>query len=226
VALTPQDVRDKQFTPTRFKTGYDEDEVDAFLDVVESELTTLLDRIQSLESDLGGTGGPRGSIEAADPVAKELPAASATQLEMEEMLGRALLVAQRTADEALRDARTEADRLLAEARDRAGTEEREAAERITAALQAGELDRQRLETRVEQLKSFEEEHRARLRAYLQMQLRDLDERAVPDATGGREPAPAPQVSVDLMPLDNPSAAAAAAAAAAPVPVTEPLADPT
>lgn len=223
MALTPQDVRDKQFTPTRFKTGYDEDEVDAFLDVVESELTTLLDRIQSLEGDLGGTdgtGGTGGSIEAAEPVAQELPAASATQLEMEEMLGRALLVAQRTADEALRDARTEADRLLAEARDRAGTEEREAAERITAALQAGELDRQRLETRVEQLKTFEEEHRARLRAYLQMQLHDLDERAVPDATGGRESAPAPQVSVDLMPLDNPSAAAAT------VPVTEPLADPT
>lgn len=223
MALTPQDVRDKQFTPTRFKTGYDEDEVDAFLDVVESELTTLLDRIQSLESGTDGTdgtGGTRGTIEAAEPVAQELPPAGATQLEMEEMLGRALLVAQRTADEALRDAREQAERLLAEARDRASTEEREAAERITAALQAGDLDRQRLETRVEQLKTFEEEHRARLRAYLQMQLRDLDERAVPDATGGRESVPAPHVSVDLMPLDNPSAAAAS------VPVTEPLADPT
>ena len=37
--LTPEDVRNKQFTTVRLREGYDEDEVDAFLDEVEAELT-------------------------------------------------------------------------------------------------------------------------------------------------------------------------------------------
>ena len=32
--LTPEDVSNKRFTSTRFRPGYDEDEVDAFLDEV------------------------------------------------------------------------------------------------------------------------------------------------------------------------------------------------
>lgn len=40
--LTPEDVRNKQFTTVRLREGYDEDEVDAFLDEVEAELTRLL----------------------------------------------------------------------------------------------------------------------------------------------------------------------------------------
>ncbi|HEY5050986.1 MAG TPA: DivIVA domain-containing protein, partial [Acidothermaceae bacterium] len=40
--LTAEDVKNKQFTPTRFKGGYDEKEVDDFLDEVEAELTRLV----------------------------------------------------------------------------------------------------------------------------------------------------------------------------------------
>src|SRR2546429_430730 len=36
--LTPADVRNKQFSTTRLRPGYDEEEVDAFLDEVEVEL--------------------------------------------------------------------------------------------------------------------------------------------------------------------------------------------
>ena len=39
--LTAEDVKNKQFTPTRFKGGYDEKEVDDFLDEVEAELNRL-----------------------------------------------------------------------------------------------------------------------------------------------------------------------------------------
>jgi DivIVA domain-containing protein len=39
--LTPEDVANKQFTSTRLKPGYDETEVDEFLDEVEAELTRL-----------------------------------------------------------------------------------------------------------------------------------------------------------------------------------------
>ena len=42
MALTPADVHNQQFTTVRMRTGYDMDEVDSFLDVVESEITRLL----------------------------------------------------------------------------------------------------------------------------------------------------------------------------------------
>nr|MDT0665738.1 DivIVA domain-containing protein [Micromonospora sp. DSM 115978] len=48
MALTPQDVQNKVFSPTRFRTGYNEDEVDTFLDEVEAELTRLLDENSDL----------------------------------------------------------------------------------------------------------------------------------------------------------------------------------
>jgi len=52
VALTPQDVQNKVFSPTRFRTGYNEDEVDTFLDEVEAELTRLLDENSDLRRQL------------------------------------------------------------------------------------------------------------------------------------------------------------------------------
>lgn len=42
MALTPADVHNQQFTTVRMRTGYDMDEVDAFLDVVETEIARLL----------------------------------------------------------------------------------------------------------------------------------------------------------------------------------------
>ncbi|WP_235490341.1 DivIVA domain-containing protein, partial [Frankia sp. AvcI1] len=63
MALTPQDVQNKVFSPTRFRTGYNEDEVDTFLDEVEAELTRLLDENSDLRRQLdearrSGGGGP------------------------------------------------------------------------------------------------------------------------------------------------------------------------
>ena len=50
--LTPEDVRNKQFTTVRLREGYDEDEVDAFLDEVEAELTRLLRENEELRAKL------------------------------------------------------------------------------------------------------------------------------------------------------------------------------
>src|ERR1700712_5507949 len=55
--LTPQEVHSKVFGPTRFRRGYDEAEVDGFLDEVEAELTRLHREIDALRAQAGG-GGP------------------------------------------------------------------------------------------------------------------------------------------------------------------------
>ena len=66
--LTPEDVANKQFTSTRLKPGYDETEVDEFLDEVEAELTRLYRENDELRAKL--SAGDRGSqLGAPAPVA-------------------------------------------------------------------------------------------------------------------------------------------------------------
>ena len=60
-------VREKTFTSTRFKPGYDEDEVDAFLDEVEHALTVLHQEIAGLRDQLTVSG--TAELPAASPAA-------------------------------------------------------------------------------------------------------------------------------------------------------------
>ena len=69
--LTPEDVANKQFTSTRLKPGYDETEVDEFLDEVEAELTRLYRENDELRSKLAAAG--RGEPPAPQPGRAERP---------------------------------------------------------------------------------------------------------------------------------------------------------
>src|SRR5438132_13615885 len=80
--LTAEDVKNKQFTPTRFKGGYDEKEVDDFLDEVEAELsrltrenTDLRARLQVAEQSARQVAAaPAASAPAPAPAAPAVPA--------------------------------------------------------------------------------------------------------------------------------------------------------
>src|SRR5689334_18787602 len=80
--LTPADVHNVAFSkPPIGKRGYNEDEVDAFLDLVEAELTRLIEensdlrqRVAELDQELGGThGGPSVGATQAIPVYEPPP---------------------------------------------------------------------------------------------------------------------------------------------------------
>src|SRR5262249_53538353 len=150
--LTPADVHNVAFKkPPIGKRGYDEDEVDAFLDEVERELARLIEDNSELRATGGASGRPaaasgggdaRLSQENADlksqlervqrDKAAADQAARAMQAELEQIRGgaiapgasgdgeqqalRVLMMAQRTADDHVSDARREADKLLADAR--------------------------------------------------------------------------------------------------------------
>ncbi len=163
--MTPEEVRLKEFHQ-RLR-GYDEDEVDAFLDEVEHELGRLIADNANLRERLAHGGGGGGT-----PTVTNIAASSET----EEMLRRTLLLAQQSADETVATARAEAARLIEEAR-------------ATAQHVVGDLEqrKQALEQQVEALRMFEREYRARLRAYLEAQLRDLD-----PAAAAPTPPPPPQ----------------------------------
>ncbi|MBC7632633.1 DivIVA domain-containing protein [Aeromicrobium sp.] len=69
--LTPEDVRNKRFTPVRLREGYDMGEVDQFLDEVEAELERLTVENEELRAKVAAvsTGEPTGLIPAILPAA-------------------------------------------------------------------------------------------------------------------------------------------------------------
>src|SRR5579872_1840027 len=100
--LTPEDVQNKRFSTVRFKEGYDEDEVDTFLDEVEAELRRLLTE----NSDLRGQAAAAPPVTTPTPTAEPTPppAPVVSPEEPQEAALRTLLLAQRTADEAIAEA--------------------------------------------------------------------------------------------------------------------------
>jgi DivIVA domain-containing protein len=187
--LTPEDVQNKRFTTVRFKEGYDEEEVDAFLDEVEAELRRLL-----AEKESGPAPAPA-------------PAAAAEE-EPNEAALRTLLLAQRTADDAIAQAKAEADQIVAQAKVRASTIESEARAQHASAVAELERERGGLAAQIEELRAFEQEYRARLKAYLEGQLRDLEFRGL------------------AVPSGPPSVAGVTAAGSPPVPMPAPTAGPS
>ncbi len=93
------------------------------------------------------------------------------------MLQRILLLAQRTADETIADARADAERIRAEARDEAASLVARAQGELDRSMGDLEATRQALEQRVEELRAFEREYRGRLRTFLQARLTELEKHA-------------------------------------------------
>ncbi len=190
--LTPQDVSNKVFGPTRFRRGYDETEVDSFLDQVETELTRLTTENASLRAQLeqarvpapasaattarpalGSAAASEFVVDAADETSTALAVPGAAEGGIE-LVTRTLVLAQRTADEALREARAEAEQARAAARAEADAIVSKAQREVADTLGDAERNKTRLQTELDSLRSFEQEYRTRLRAYLQMQLAELE----------------------------------------------------
>ena len=66
MALTPEDVVNKRFQPTKFREGYDQDEVDDFLDEIVVELRRLNQENDELRAKVAELQGD-GQAEAAVP---------------------------------------------------------------------------------------------------------------------------------------------------------------
>ena len=93
MALTPEDVVNKRFQATKFREGYDQDEVDDFLDEVVNELRRLGEENEELRSKLGAcerrvgelsraTVARDGEPEAAPVMAAAPPAPAVQELSL------------------------------------------------------------------------------------------------------------------------------------------------
>jgi len=77
MALTPEDVVNKRFQPTKFREGYDQDEVDDFLDEVVVELRRLNQENDELRQRLAGgdqESAPVASVPAPTSAPDSVPA--------------------------------------------------------------------------------------------------------------------------------------------------------
>jgi DivIVA domain-containing protein len=73
MALTPEDVVNKRFQPTKFREGYDQDEVDDFLDEVVVELRRLTQENEELRQRLQAAESAPKPAAAAEPAPAPTP---------------------------------------------------------------------------------------------------------------------------------------------------------
>ena len=192
MALTPEDVVNKRFQATKFREGYDQDEVDDFLDEVVVELRRLNQENDELRQRVAAAEAR--AAEAAKAPAAPTPAAVYTepaappptvavptqvaqpQSELDEQTSTTnlLQLARRLHEEHVREGIEKRDALIAEGHATAARVVAEAEAKQRA--QIGVLDQERvaLEKRVDELRVFERDYRAKLKSYIEGQLRDLD----------------------------------------------------
>jgi DivIVA domain-containing protein len=75
MALTPEDVVNKRFQATKFREGYDQDEVDDFLDEVVNELRRLNEENEELRTKLGSCERRVGELSRATVARESAPEA-------------------------------------------------------------------------------------------------------------------------------------------------------
>jgi DivIVA domain-containing protein len=234
--LTPLDIQHKEFT--KAMRGYAMHEVDTFLDQVTEEFTRMQDEIARLREQASSATPSQPApvqLQQAPPPPPPQPqpvAAEARSAGGEEAIARALVMAQRMADQTVEEAKVKAKSMVAEAEARAknmteqaqmrAREVTEAAQmrarEVTEAAQARAREltegletrykeriqsaeararvaeeqarmqiaqateqvarrRQELESSIEALRAFERDYRARLRGFVEGQLKALEDAA-------------------------------------------------
>ena len=236
--LTPLDIQHKEFT--KAMRGYAMHEVDTFLDQVTEEFTRMQDEIARLREQASSAAPPQPApvqVQAPPPPPPPQPQpvvaeARGSSAGGEEAIARALVMAQRMADQTVDEAKVKAKSMVAEAEARAknmteqaqmrAREVTEAAQmrarEVTEAAQARAREltegletrykeriqsaeararvaeeqarmqiaqateqvarrRQELESSIEALRAFERDYRARLRGFVEGQLKALEDAA-------------------------------------------------
>jgi DivIVA domain-containing protein len=194
MALTPEDVVNKRFQPTKFREGYDQDEVDDFLDEVVVELRRLNQENEELRqrliatdsrvNELQRSGGQPAPMGFDQPVAASAPTPAPVQAQFQASAvdpsvdpsntNNLLQLARRLHEEHVREGVEKRDALIAEGHAQAARVVEEAQAQTRNQISSLDQERAALEGRIEELRNFEREYRFKLKGYIEGQLRELD----------------------------------------------------
>lgn len=196
--LTPEDVVNKRFQPTRLREGYDQDEVDDFLDEIVIELRRLTKENEDLRQRLLASEGrinelqrsgaglvaqlqpsesAAAAVSAPAPSSFPEPVADISQLDSSNT-NNLLQLARKLHDEHVAEGLAKRDSLIAEGHATAARLVREAEANQRAEIQAGEREKALIEHRIAELKAYEREYRMKLKSFIESQLADLNESGV------------------------------------------------
>ncbi|TFB69700.1 DivIVA domain-containing protein [Cryobacterium glaciale] len=197
MALTPEDVVNKRFQSTKFREGYDQDEVDDFLDEVVVELRRLTKENEELRGQVGGDAAPAAesapvAAVVAEPVVVEPVAAApvaATPIDETAGTTNLLQLARRLHEEHVKEGAEKRDALIAEGHATAARVIAEAETQQRIQLQKLDQERSTLEGKIDELRTFEREYRLKLKSYIEGQLHDLDASSVGSTTDNTAPKP-------------------------------------
>lgn len=175
--LTPLDIHNKEFS--RRLRGYDEDEVNEFLDQVIKDYEALIRENKELQSQLAAQSEKLGHF-----------------ANIEETLSKTIIVAQEAADEVKSNAKKEAQLIIREA-------EKNADRIINEALAKS----RKIALEVEELKKQASIYRTRFKALIEAQMEMLNaENWDSLEPNGLSASPAPVAAAASGGADNPSAA--------------------
>ncbi|GII99476.1 DivIVA domain-containing protein [Sediminihabitans luteus] len=190
--LTAEDILKKKFSATKFREGYDIEEVDDFLDEVGLTITAVQEENDDLKSKLAAAERrvaelSRAGAAADSPVEKPEPKAVEPAPSMTQAMSQSspaepasatgmLQMAQKLHDDYVRSGQEESDRLINEAKEEGSRIVSEAEETSHRTLSQLEQERSLLERKIDELRLFERDYRTRLKSYLQNLLGDLDNR--------------------------------------------------
>lgn len=167
MSLTPEDVVSKRFTTTRFRDGYDQDEVDDFLDEVVEEMRRLSKENEELKSG-GAVATPMPEY---TPPKVQLPDSDESP---EESSHNLLSLARKLHEQHVTEGVTKRDELVSEGQETANRLVREAEGQVRQELAKLETDRSAIESEIRELKEFETRYRRELREYIEGQLSTLE----------------------------------------------------
>jgi cell division septum initiation protein DivIVA len=216
--LTLDVVQSVAFRPARLgRRGLDEQHVRAFCQQVEAELVALLAERAALQEEVGrlrrrmtarpdGEGGYRedANVQAVSVLSRARDTADHYVAEAQEYSRNLAQDARRRRDEILAQARSHADRALAEAHGEASRAARAAMAPLphaTGTLPPAAADIRRQQGELAYLRAFSEVYRTHLLAYLDLLLRNVDEREHP------EPEPAERPALSAVPPEQPATVA-------------------
>ncbi|TQO18734.1 DivIVA domain-containing protein [Rhodoglobus vestalii] len=229
MTLTPEDVVNKRFESTKFREGYDQDDVDDFLDEIVVELRRLNQENEELRQRLTAAESrshEQSSVSNAPPPASAaaaiesapapaVPAVSAPEpassaLDDTNSTNNLLQLARRLHEEHVREGVAKRDALIAEGQASAAGLVADAESEQRAQLGSLKQEREAIEARIDSLRSFEREYREKLKSYIEGQLHELDSAnlvsagAQPETSQPETPQPQTPASQQPAPLAQPA----------------------